>query len=338
MVAVTRGGRVESLHFGCLAVCDAAGRLRASCGDPGLVSFLRSTAKPLQALPFVESGAAQAFAATDRDLALACASHAGTDAHVAAVAEFQERAGLSESDLRCGTHRPLDRQAAADLRRRDESPTSNRHNCSGKHTAMLALARHLGQPMDSYLQLDHPVQQEILRTVAEMTGVPTEEIALGVDGCSAPNFALPLRGTATAYARLADPAGMSPERRRALERIHTAMTGFPSLVAGPGRFDTQLMEATEGRVLAKGGAEGYLGLAVQREDDVALGVALKVVDGDLKSRAKPRIALEVLRQMNVLDAAVASRLQAEIETQVTSHRGEVVGKLEACFELNFVHD
>lgn len=338
LLAVSRGERVESLHFGCIAVCDATGRLRASCGDPGFVSFLRSTAKPLQALPFVEDGAAEAFGAQAQDLALACASHSGTDRHVEAVAEFQARVGLREADLRCGTHRPLDRQAAEVLRNRGEAPTPNRHNCSGKHTAMLALAKHLGGPLDSYLQPDHPVQKRILRVVAEMTGIPTAEIALGVDGCSAPNFALPLRGTATAYARLADPANMPLERGRAIERIRSAMKDFPSLVAGPGWFDTQLMEALEGRAVAKSGAEGYLGLAIEREGDVALGVALKVVDGDPKSRAKPLIALEVLRQMGLLDESSASALEGEIGSVVTSHRGEVVGKLAPCFELDWAHD
>ncbi len=338
LVAVTRGGRVESLHFGSIAVCDARGRLRASCGDPGLVSFLRSTAKPLQALPFVESGAAEALSARDQDLALACASHAGTDTHVQAVARFQERIGLSEDDLRCGTHTPHDRQAATTLLRRDEAPTPNRHNCSGKHTAMLAVAKHLGQPLDSYLEPDHPVQQRILRAVSEVSGIPMQDIAVGVDGCSAPNFALPLRATATAYARLADPTGLPRERRKALERIHVVMTGFPSLISGPGRLDTQLMEVSAGRVLAKSGAEGYLGLAIRHGQEAALGVALKVIDGDLKARAKPLIALEVLRQLEALDEAAAFRLEAGIEAEVKSYRGEIVGKLEACFELDWTHD
>ena len=331
LVVVTRGSQPEAVHTGAVAVCDSRGRLVAHLGDPTLISFLRSTAKPLQAVPYLESGAAEAV--PDRDVALACASHVGTDDHVAAVAEFQRRVGIAEEDLRCGSHKPYDRDSAEDLIRRGERPTPNRHNCSGKHTAMLATARHLGEPLDSYLETDHPVQQRIQQVVGALSGFKLEPSMIATDGCSAPNFALPLRATATAFARLADPTGLPDKRRDALDRIYRAMTDHPKCVAGEGRFDTLVMQATEGRVLAKSGAEGYLGLALRLDSGRALGIALKIADGDVKARAKPLVALEVLAQLGAVSVATKDQLARQVGRVVTSHQGREVGRLEPKFEL-----
>ena len=331
LVGVTRGRQLEAVHMGAVAVCDPTGRLVAHLGDPDLVSFLRSTAKPLQAVPFLESGAAEAV--PNRDVALACASHVGTDEHVDAVAEFQRRVGIGEEDLRCGSHKPYDRDAADDLIRRGEEPTPNRHNCSGKHTAMLATARHLGEPLSAYLEIDHPVQQRIQEAVGALSGNKLEPSMIATDGCSAPNFALPLRATATAFARLADPTDLPSKRRSALDRIYRAMTEHAKYVAGEDRFDTLVMLATEGRVLAKSGAEGYLGLALRLDSDRALGIALKIADGDVKARAKPLAAISILAQLGAVSAPTEDQLSRAVGQVVTSHRGREVGRLEPTFEL-----
>lgn len=331
LVMVTRGSQLEAVHLGAVAVCDPSGQLVAHLGDPDLVSFLRSTAKPLQAVPFLESGAAEAV--SDRDVALACASHVGTDEHVEAVADFQSRVQVAEADVRCGSHKPYDPDTVEVLIRRGEQATPNRHNCSGKHTAMLATARHMGEPLSSYLETNHPVQRRIQRAIGALSGIELTPSMIATDGCSAPNFALPLCGTATAFARLADPSSLSTERSNALGRIYRAMTNHAKYVAGEDRFDTLVMEATPGSVLAKSGAEGNLGMALRLDSGRALGIAVKIADGDLKARAKPLVAIEILDQLGALGETTKEKLTDAVGQVVTSHRGQQVGVLEAKFEL-----
>ncbi len=313
LYAVGRGKIVESIHNGALAVVDINGKLVAGVGDPYAITFLRSSAKPFQALPFLERGGQAAYDLTPREVALACASHAGTDEHVAVARSMQMKTGISEADLLCGVHLPYDEATADALRERKEAPTPNRNNCSGKHTAMLAFASlyHDGNPNSAdslaYIDIHHPIQQEILHTFAAMCELPVEKVEMGIDGCSAPNFAVPLYNAALAYARLCDPeAGRvtGAERADACHAITSAMMFNPDMVGGPGRFDTRLMEVAQGRLLVKGGAEGFQAIGIMPgalyPDSPALGIALKISDGDQKSRARPAVALEVLRQLGAL--------------------------------------
>jgi len=301
---LTRGWIVESIHIGSIAVVDSKGTLVAWVGDPYHATYLRSTAKPFQALPFVELGGPARFGLTSPEIALLCASHSGTDEHVAALQSLQRKTGVREDDLLCGVHEPYDEPAGNALRERGEIPTSNRHNCSGKHTGMLALARLQGWSLEDYLSTSHPVQKLILESFSEMTDVPVEKIQVGIDGCSAPNFAIPLFNTALGFARLCDPETLNPDRARACTTIIQAMTTAPRMVAGPGRFDTLLMEVSAKRIVSKGGAEGYQGLGLPpgaiHAGSPALGIAFKIADGDLRSRARPAVALEILRQLGVL--------------------------------------
>lgn len=322
--ALTRGTIVESIHYGAVAVVDAAGKLVASYGDPGAVTYLRSSAKPFQALPFVTHGGPAAFGLTPRELALICASHSGTDEHVAVVRSLQAKVGVTEADLSCGTHYPIHEATTLAMYEHKETPTPNQHNCSGKHTGMLAFARLIGasaltsgEDTLSYIDPHHPIQQEILQTFAEMCRASTGQVELGTDGCSAPNFAVPLKSTALAYARLCDPeAGdVQPEERAdACRLITSAMIYNPDMVGGPGRFDTRLMEVGKGRFVSKGGAEGYLGLGLMPgalgSGSPALGIAIKVSDGDLTSRAVPAVALEVLRQLGAATSTDLGLLEA----------------------------
>jgi L-asparaginase II len=336
VVLASRGGIEESIHFGAIAVADASGRLVASWGDPDIVTFMRSSAKPFQALPLVESGALEAFGLGDDALALFCASHAGTDAHVEGVAHIQAQVGLREADLQCGTHPPLDRQTAFRLRSEGIPLTPNRHNCSGKHTGMLTQAKHLGAPLASYLSPDNLVQQRILSALSGLSDTDPASIVTGTDGCSAPNFALPLRAAATAYARLADPSGLEPGRARACERIFDAMTGHPESVSGPGRLDSVLMAALPG-VLSKGGAEGYQGLAIRAEarEGSALGVAAKISDGDLGSRAQASLVLNLLDQLGVRGVDGLTGTAPFGPPEITNAAGLVVGSVTPCFTLDF---
>lgn len=305
LVELTRGPLVESIHLGALAVVDAGGSLIASLGDPGLVANLRSSSKPFQALPLIEAGGAEHFGLSDREIALTCASHSGTDDHVRVLTGMQEKIRITEKDLQCGVHLPGHEPTARAMLQRGETPTPNRHNCSGKHTGMLAQAVLGNHPIHNYLEREHPIQQHILHTFAEMIDMPPEEIPIGIDGCSAPTFAAPLRQAALGFARLADPSGLPEPRATALRRIFHAMHTHPDMVAGPGAFDTRLMETGEGKIVSKGGAEGYQGIAVlpgaAGPGSPAMGITYKVIDGDHAGRARPVIGLAVLKALGILN-------------------------------------
>jgi L-asparaginase II len=338
---VTRGNIVESIHNGAIAVVDCSGNLVAWYGDPGAVTFLRSTAKPFQALPFIQHGGQAAFNLTQREVALICASHSGTEEQVRVVQSIQAKTGVLESDLLCGTHYPYDEPTAEAMRERKEQPTPNQHNCSGKHTGMVAYARWLGLPTDDYINPLHPIQQEILHTFAEMCNVQIEQVELGIDGCSAPNFAVPLSSAALALSRLCDPVTgkvAPPEGAAACQTIVSAMVSNPDMVGGPGRFDTRLMEVGNQRILVKAGAEGYEGIGLLpgalRPGSPALGVAIKIADGDSKSRARPAVTLEVLRQLGALSQPELDRLAEFGPTSpVENWRKIEVGQARPCFQL-----
>jgi L-asparaginase II len=337
MVELTRGSIVESFHTGAVAVVDAEGRLVASYGDVDALTFLRSSAKPFQALPFIESGGDQAFDLSGPEVAVICASHSGTDEHVAVVESIQKKIGVSEKDLLCGTHTPSHEPTQRALILRQAEPTPNRHNCSGKHTGMLAHAVLRRLPTADYINPNHAVQHTILTAFAEMTGLPVEAVVTGIDGCSAPNFAVPLRHAALGYARLIDPHRLSPARAQACQRIVSAMTSYPNMVAGPGRFDTALMELGRGSLLSKGGAEGYqcIGIApgVLGPGSPGLGIALKIADGDVQGRAGTVAAVEVLRQLGVLSAGDLDALQRFSRRPLENFRKLRVGEIRPCFEL-----
>jgi len=335
---LTRGELVESVHDAAIAVVDSQGNLLASHGNPFVITYLRSSAKPFQALPFIEDGGHEHFGLTPQEIAVICASHSGTDEHVRVVSGIQDKVGIREDQLLCGTHPPYDQATADALKARGEKPTPNRHNCSGKHTGMLAQAVMHGWPTENYIDPKHPVQQRILQTFAEMCGLEPDAVHVGVDGCSAPNFAVSLYHAAFAYARLADPRALPKKRATALETIFSAMTAYPFMVGGPGRFDTLFMEAAGGAMLSKAGAEAYQGLALKpgvvKGVEGGVGIAIKIADGDGKNRARPAVALETLRQLGALDEAVAAALAPFGPTgTLTNWRKIPVGEGRPCFVL-----
>lgn len=340
---LTRGEIVESLHDAAIAVVDVEGRLLAWHGDPDNITFLRSTAKPFQALPFVEAHGVKAFDLTMQELAVMCASHSGTDEHVRVIAGIQAKIGITEVDLLCGVHEPGDQATAMALRERKEAPTPLRHNCSGKHTGMLAFARLSNAIIDDLMYIDpqHPIQQTILSTFAEMCHVTKSQIAGGIDGCSAPNFAIPQRNAAWGYARLCDPQGglVHPMvRANACRAITIAMTSYPDMVGGPGRFDTCLMQVGKGQIVAKGGAEGYQGIGlmpgVLYPGSPAVGIAIKVADGDGRVKARSAITLETLRQLGALTVEQLEALQDFGPSYpIKNWRSLVVGQAFPVFQL-----
>ena len=289
VVELTRGGITECIHFGSMAVVDSSGNLLTSLGDPNLLTFPRSSMKPLQALPFVEDGGPEHFGLTEEELAILCASHHGTDEHVRVLRSIHAKVGLQEADLQCGVHWPSDKATVLAMRERGEEPTPYRHNCSGKHSGMLAQAVLHDYSKSTYLSMDNPLQQRILKTVAEMCDVKPEDMPIGIDGCSAPVFAMPLYNFALAMARLADPFELGEVRAAACKKITHAMMAYPVMVAGPGALDTVLMRVMQGKAAVKGGAEGYQMLSLMPEacgkGSPGIGVALKISDGDPNRRA-----------------------------------------------------
>jgi L-asparaginase II len=337
LVEVTRGPLIESIHLGAIAIVDSQGRLVASAGDPDVIANLRSSAKPFQTLPLIEKNGPQVFGITDQEIALTCASHSGTDQHVQVLRDLQTKIGVQESSLLCGTHPAMDASTAQAMLQRDEKPTANRHNCSGKHTGMLAQARLRELSIENYLDQTHGVQQEILQTFAEMVDVAAEEVLIGIDGCSAPTFAIPLRNAALGYARLADPTGLPDPRAGALRHIFQAMVAHPLMVAGPNRFDTCLMEVGAGKIVAKGGAEGYQGIALLPgafgPTSPALGITYKIADGDSAGRARAVVGISILRQLGALDAAQLEALKAFDARPIDNWRKLEVGEIRPAFQL-----
>ncbi|HSD83104.1 MAG TPA: asparaginase [Anaerolineae bacterium] len=330
LVEVWRGGRLESEHCGAIAVVDATGKLIAHAGDVDLISYLRSSAKPFQLLPLVESGAADRLGFTDAELAVIAGSHAGEPRHVAAVQSILNKIDLPDTALQCGIHVPFNAEAAKALRSANREPSVLHNNCSGKHSGMLAQAVDRGLSTHDYLDPQHPVQESIRRRLAELGGVTLDEIGVGVDGCSAPCFAMPLRAAALAFARLAD-AG-SKMQHAGLGRIARVMMNYPEMVSGEGRLDTDLMRAVPQRVVSKGGAEGYHGLGVIRPNGSALGIAIKIADGDGKRGGQP-VVIETLRQLGVLNDEALAKLKSYHTWKITNHRGLAVGEVKANFQM-----
>ena len=321
-IVATRGALVESRHRVHAAVVRARGAgdaLVASAGDAEAVSYWRSCAKPFQVLPVLRDGGFDRARWGDDELALACASHGGEPEHVALAARMLRDLGLEEGDLACGPHEPLAARGARVLRDAGLRPTRIHNNCSGKHAAMLARAVACDWPVEGYEREEHPVQRGCTREVARWTGVPEDALITSVDGCGVVVYGLPVEAMARAYARLARAARLDEDEPA---RVLHAMRTRPFLVGGTDRFDTVLSEETDGRVVAKVGAEGVHSAAVVGED---LGVAVKVVDG--AARAQYPALLRTLQRVGALDDPLPPRLAEWLVRPVRNTRGAAVGEV-----------
>ncbi|MEO5903162.1 MAG: asparaginase [Gemmatimonadaceae bacterium] len=317
-VVVTRGNSVESFHRVHAAAVNAFDTLLGGTGDPELWTFWRSCAKPFQVMPLLESGGFDAQGWGDAELAVACASHGGEPEHVAVVESMLRSLGLEEGDLACGPQEPLSPRGAKIARESGVRIKRTHNNCSGKHTAMLALAQTNGWPIKGYEREDHPVQQAMLNQVALWTGVRPSEIDVAVDGCGAAVFGLPLDRMARAYARLGSAAGRGEDIPA---RIVNAMTKNPFLVGGTDRFDSIIMEETEGRVLTKVGAEGVHSAVILGS---SIGVALKVEDGS--PRAQYPAMIRILQELDALPDSLPPRLAEILHRPIRNSRGDLCGE------------
>ena len=322
MVRVERGGVEEALHPGHLVVADADGHISTAIGNPERVTYYRSSAKPFQALAALRTGIVDRFDLTQEDIAIMAASHSGEPRHVETVRDLLQRAGLPESALQCGAHWPYDEQAASAARRQMQEPLVIFNNCSGKHAGMLAAARALDAPLETYLDHTHPVQQRIADAVSEFTGLNHSDIDWGLDGCSAPNAAVPLAAMARSF------AGLLHSSDESARRVVTAMTSHPYLIGGTDRFDTRLMEVTRGRLLAKGGAAG-VHCTVDRRS--GLGLVIKLDSGDGTWIAVAVIA--ALHQLGWLQADERQALSSFAEPELRNHRRAVVGSVRPLLHL-----
>ncbi len=336
LVTVTRGDLVECTHLGALAIVDSEGNLLYSLGDPYLITFPRSSAKPLQVLPLIESGGAEHFSFSDRELAVMCASHCGEDFHTATVQAILTRIGLDKSALMCGVHPPINKAAAVRLAEAGEKPTTLHSNCSGKHSGMLAMARYLGVSHEGYTEPAHPVQQHIVALLEQFIDLPAAKITLASDGCTVPTFGVPLYNFALGLARLVDPRRWETARQDACRRVMHAMQTHPEMVSGTDRLDTDLMRVAGGSLICKGGAEGYMSAAVLpcTAFPRGAGIAFKVIDGDQMGRARPPATIEILRQLGVLSAQQLSALAGYRTAAVFNMRGARIGETKPCFDLN----
>ena len=322
IVEVTRGALIESLHRVRAVVVDTDGGVVASWGAIDEPVYPRSAVKPFQAIPVVITGAVDHYGFGPEELALSCSSHGGTEDHVKVARDMMAKCGATLDELGCGAHAPMDAEAARALARRDEAPNALHNNCSGKHLGMIATACHQGETVGGYLDAEHPVQRRVLSMIELLAGQSLSGLPIGIDGCSAPTFALPLRALGGAFARLGAPGALDAPISTACRRITAAMLAAPVMVAGPGRLTTEVMAASGDAVVLKEGAEGVYAAALLGE---GLGIALKAEDGAV--RAAEVALLAILRRFGAFSVVAERRLDARFEPLLRNWRGTVIGRI-----------
>jgi len=326
-IEVTRGGYIESRHKVRMVVTNTDGQIILQAGDINAVVFPRSAIKPIQALAFIESGAAEALQVSDSEVAVACGSHSGEPCHVAAVGTWLQRIGCSEADLECGIHLPYGSTATRNLHRAGQAPSPLHNNCSGKHAGFLTLARHLGWPTKGYIDIDHPVQKHVRKIFSSVCGLNLSKAPVGIDGCGIPTIAVPLFNLAMGMAHLASltrpPGKPSSKLQNACARVRRAMTAAPFMIEGSDGFSTRMIDATHGRVLVKGGAEGVYAIALP---ETGFGAALKVEDGAM--RAGPVAVGHLLKMLNILEEAETQALDDVLIPDISNRVGRVVGNIQ----------
>lgn len=322
LVEVTRGSHVESRHRGAACVIDQDGTIVYRWGDIKSPVYPRSAIKFIQALPFIETGAADAVKASAEELALACASHNGEAGHVTVAQRWMERLGLSLDHLVCGAHEPFRKTAADALLVSGHRPTRLHNNCSGKHLAMLATAMAHDEPLEGYWREDHPVQQRVRRVLEQFTEEPLRDAPVGIDGCGIPTWGVSVEGMARAMAKVADPRRLSVARQSAIRRLRLAVARYPFLVAGTEKFDTAMIKQLSRILYVKTGAEGVYMASVS---EFGLGLALKIDDG--ATRASEVAMAALLRYLEVLEDDDWHTLAKYVEPPVLTRAGQPVGEI-----------
>ncbi|AIF44525.1 asparaginase [Virgibacillus sp. SK37] len=331
LIEVRRGNHIESAHHLHIAVVDSAGTLLHYAGNNNKNIYARSSMKPIQAIPIVETGAADYYEFSNADLSLCTASHSGESMHTDRVTSILKRVGIDDTKLQCGTHIPRWQETYKNLIKNGKEVTPLFNNCSGKHTGMLATAMFMGEPINTYYELDHPVQQRIMQTVSEICDYPQEDIEIGIDGCGVPVHGLPLERLAYGFARMANPESLGKERAEHVRRVTKAMTAAPEMVGGTDRFCTDFMTAGKGRFFGKAGAEGVYCIG---DTQTGLGIAIKVADGN--GRAVYPAAMETLVQLGLLEKNQIEQLKEYHHPKLKNARNEIIGELIPHFQLKHI--
>lgn len=323
-----RGSLVDLLHHGHIAVSDYKGNILYSCGDYKRITFARSSAKPIQAIPVVESGALEKYNITNRELAVMCASHNAENFHVDAVKSILLKSGLDEEYLQCGSHYPMAKYVENEFRAKGIKPRNIHSDCSGKHAGMLITAKTYDESLDDYYKVYHPVQKRILNTLSEVCDIDKSEIEIACDGCGVPVHAMPLYKFAQGYGRMSKTEIFEKNRGNAIKRITDAMTAHRDMVAGSDRFCTDIMAAFGDRLFAKSGAAAFYAVGLKNK---GIGIAVKMEDGS--SHLVPKVVLEILTQIGVITREEAVSLKKYTDYNVYNFKHEVVGKIEIDFKL-----
>jgi L-asparaginase II len=325
---VYRGPIVDLTHVGHIAVVNHKGEILHEYGDAKRVTYIRSSAKPIQALAALESGAVDAYGISEEELALFCASHNGEEIHTNRVKNILAKAGLGVEHLQCGTHASINPSVAKELEKKGLSLDNSNSNCSGKHSGMLIGTNFLKEELDGYLSLSHPVQQRILQTLAEICEYDKKDIVIGTDGCGVPVHALPLYKFAHGIAKLSLPEVFDEERAQNVQRIIKAMVTYPYMVAGRERLCTDLMSTCKGKLFAKLGADGYYAVGIIGK---GIGLAFKCEDG--KIPIVEALAVHTLYKLGYINKQEFDALEKYHKIEVKNHRGELVGRTDFDFEL-----
>jgi L-asparaginase II len=329
LAEVRRNGNVESLHYGSIVVCDKDGTVLYYNGDPEMMTYARSSAKAFQFLPVFESGATKRFGHSLKQMAIMLGSHNGSAEHQQVTKSNLELIGLDESYLKCGSHLPVELRLKGELPVTGVKYTSLAHNCSGKHSGQLALSVHIGDDPNHYIDPESKTQKLVKQTVSEAYDYPVDQFKMGTDGCSLPNFCLPLRNMAEGYARIITKTTDSPIRREAYQTIYEAMSQHPVMVSGHGRHDLAITEACKGDVILKVGGEAVETIGVLSK---GLGIAIKIADGN--TRGLFPVICEVLRQLEVIDEATNKSLAVFSRPQLYNDRKINIGEIVPVFKLN----
>lgn len=327
LVEVTRGDVVEKVHRGHVVVVNREREIVASLGDPFKETYMRSCAKPVQALPLVLSGGTDVYNISARELAIMCASHYGEDFHIAVIDGILAKIGLAEEHFSCGAAPSIKMSYALEQARRGIVLDQRYNDCSGKHCGMLTLCLHRDYPLAGYIEPDHPLQREILETFAAFCEVEVDDIKIGIDGCSVPVFYLPLFNMALSYVKLTNPDAFDIHFAKASRRIVEAMTSHPEMVAGTGGFCTELMRHTGGRMIGKVGANGVYCVGVKEK---GIGLAVKIEDGSMEVLSS--VTLQVLLNLDLLTAREYARLKDFHIKEIRNDRNIVVGVQRPCFK------
>ena len=323
-----RGNVVDLTHIGHIAVVDYTGKILYQYGNPERITFARSSTKPIQAIPVLESGAVKNYGITDREIAIFCASHNGESFHVDAVRSILKKAGLNEQYLQCGSHYPLASYVRKELKSKGLKPENIHCNCSGKHSGMLITAKYLGEDLNTYYKLEHPVQKRIMKTISEICEYDEDKILTAIDGCGVPVHAMPLYKFAQGFAKLSKPEVFSPRREKVVRKITNAMTKYPEMVGGTDRICTDLMKVCGDKLFAKSGAAAYYAVGIK---DKGIGITFKIEDGN--SKIMPAVVLETLRQLEIITNDELKKLEKYYVLKIKNNKEEIVGETKVEFKL-----